>query len=297
MIHYIIIILAVFCFAAQFAFTKIYEKAVSPSASTSLIMVAATSLAGALLYLIIGGFSVNSSPISLFWAAFLAAIMIPYYLLSIKVLSLGSLAIYSMFMMLGGMLVPFFYGVLFLDEKLTLGRAAGAILLSFFIILQGFCTKDPQKGAPKGKKGLFFLFCLLIFLINGLTGVIAKAHEISKGAVDEISFTILSCLFTAALSLLILLFSKEKIRPAIKKTMRIRPLAIMILLGFAAYTGNFLHLKAASFVPASVQFPLCSGGVIILSALTSRFIFKEKISAKEWISVAGAFVSTFLFAF
>ena len=27
------------------------------------------------------------------------------------------------------------------------------------------------------------------------------------------------------------------------------------------------------------------------------FVFKEKVSKKEWISVAGAFISTFLFAF
>ena len=75
------------------------------------------------------------------------------------------------------------------------------------------------------------------------------------------------------------------------------PVLIMILLGAAAYTGNFLHLKAASFVPAFVQFPLVSGGVIVLSALASKLIFKEKITSKEWISVAGAFVSTLLFAF
>ena len=39
------------------------------------------------------------------------------------------------------------------------------------------------------------------------------------------------------------------------------------------------------------------GGVIVLSALASKLIFKEKITSKEWISVAGAFVSTLLFAF
>ena len=71
----------------------------------------------------------------------------------------------------------------------------------------------------------------------------------------------------------------------------------MVLLGAATYGGNFLQLLAADKVPASVQFPLVSGGVIVLSALVSVLFFKEKISKKEWISVAGAFVSTFLFAF
>ena len=79
--------------------------------------------------------------------------------------------------------------------------------------------------------------------------------------------------------------------------MKIKPIAVMVLLGAAMYVGNFLQLLAADKVPASVQFPLVSGGVIVLSALVSVLFFKEKISKKEWISVAGAFVSTFLFAF
>lgn len=298
MIYYIIIILAVVCFTAQFTFTKSYEKTVKPTLSTTLIMVAVTNLVGVILFLIVGGFRVNFSSISLFWAVAFAAVMVPYFIIGVKVLSLGNLAIYSMFMMLGGMLVPFCYGVFFLKEELTTGRIAGTILLSLFIILQAFWQNpDGNQAETKGKKYIFFMLCLLIFFLNGMTGVIAKAHEINAQAVDEISFSVLSCAITAAISLVLLLFSGEKGRHALKKTFRVYPIFIMILLGVAAYTGNFLHLKAAAFVPASVQFPLVSGGVIVLSAFVSKLLFKEKISAKEWVSVVGAFISTVLFAF
>ena len=80
-------------------------------------------------------------------------------------------------------------------------------------------------------------------------------------------------------------------------TLKFKPMWIMVLIGAATYTGNFLHLVAANDVPASVQFPLVSGGVIVLSALVSFFIFREKLSRQEWISIAGAFVATVLFAF
>ena len=76
-----------------------------------------------------------------------------------------------------------------------------------------------------------------------------------------------------------------------------KPLLVMTLIGATTYTGNFLHLLAASDVPASVQFPLVSGGVIVMSALVSAFFFKEKLNAKEWIAIGGAFLSTVLFAF
>ena len=87
--------------------------------------------------------------------------------------------------------------------------------------------------------------------------------------------------------------NKISVRPALK----LIPLFIMFLIGATAYTGNFLHLAVAEKVPASVQFPLVSGGVIVLSAIVSRLIFKEKISKIEWVSVVGALVSTILFAF
>ena len=305
MTDYIFIIIAVLCFALQFAFTKLYEGAVRQTAVTTLVMLFVTSLFGTVLYLFVGGFIVSFSAVSLFWATFMAVIMIPYYMIGIKVLSLGSLAVYSMFMMLGGMLVPFFYGVIFLCEELSVWKAVGTVMLTLFIVLQAVWQEpiEEKNGDPsdKKKKILFFLLSLLIFVINGLTGVIAKAHQISEGAVDEVSFTIISCALTAIFSLVLLalclLKGGRSTVAVIRSMMKIRPLVIMTLIGAAAYTGNFLHLKAASTVPASVQFPIVSGGVIVISAFISFLIFREKLSKKEWITIAGAFVSTVLFAF
>ncbi|MBE6590233.1 MAG: hypothetical protein E7643_08645 [Ruminococcaceae bacterium] len=304
MMDYLLILLAVFCFAGQFAFTKLYEGAVRQTTVTALAMLAVTGTIGAVLYLFIGGFHVEFSPVSVFWAIMFALVMLPYYMVGIKVLALGSLAIYSMFMMLGGMLVPLFYGVVFLREDISIGKALGTILLTLFIILQAVWQQPPadQEGNQSGKKKyLFFVLCLLIFLVNGLTGVIAKAHQISKGAVDEISFTVISCALTSIFSLILLGFEflrnhRETSRQIIA-ALKIKPLWLMALIGATAYTGNFLHLLAASNVPASVQFPLVSGAVIVLSALVSAFVFHERLSKKEWVSITGAFLSTVLFAF
>ena len=299
--EYILLILAVVCFAAQFAFTKLYEGWLRQTAVTSLVMLTVTSAIGAVLFLAVGGFRLQFSPSSTLWALALAVIMIPYYMLGIKVLSLGSLAIYSMFMMLGGMLVPFFYGLLLLEEPVSPGKWLGTALLTLCIILQAVLPAVPQEGTQhkKGQKQLFFFLCILIFFINGLTGVIAKAHEISSAPVNEASFTALSCVFTAVLSLALLLFApgRTEKNASIKAALTPKPLLIMLFLGAAAYTGSFLHLMAAESVPASVQFPLVSGGVIVLSALVSAFIFKEKISRQEWFCVGGSFLATFLFAF
>ena len=301
---YVIILFAVFCFAGQFAFTKVFEKTVNQTLATSLVMLVITNLAGALLLFAGGGFKASFSLPSVILAIIFALIMIPYYVIGIKVLSLGSLALYGMFMMLGGMVVPFLYGIVFLREQLSVGKCLGTVLLTVFIVLQAVWQNsqgDVQKEVTKAQKTLFFILCLAVFFINGMTGVIAKIHQVTEGTVDEVSFTVLSCALTALFSLVLFVF-KLPINPRVTlsqaaSAIRAKPILTMVFIGASAYIGNFLHLLAANSVPASVQFPLVSGGVIILSALVSFFVFKERVSKKEWLVILGAFLSTFFFAF
>jgi len=294
-------VIAVVCFAAQFAFTKIYEGRVRQTFVTALSLLVFTSCIGTLLFLIVGGFQIRFSWFSGIMAAIFALIMIPYFVVGIQILSLGSLAIYSLFMMLGGMLLPFFYGILFLREDVSAGKVAGCILLTACMILQGTGQETEEKVK---KKWLYYLLCMVGFIVNGLTGVIAKAHQVHGHGreVDEISFTVISCGLTAVFALFLLvpmlLGKSRKTKMAeFRSTLAMVPFLSIIAIGVAAYLGNFLHLKAATTVPASVQFPVVSGGVIVLSALVSRVIFREKIALREWIAIGGSFVATFLFMY
>jgi len=288
--EYAVIMLAAMLFAAQFAFTKLFEKNMEQNIISTLTMMTVTGIIGAIIFLAANDFQLEISHLSLMWAVIFALVMIPYYMIGIKVLSIGSLAIYSMFMMLGGMLVPFFYGVIFLCETPSAAQIVGTVLLTGCVIMQAVCQGgDKDKSSQNSGKLLFFVLCLVIFFLNGMTGVIAKAHEISEGSVNEQSFTVMYCTLIAVISLFMLGISvvksgKESFK-SIKIAMKPRLLAIMAMIGVAAYGGNFLQLIAANKVDASVQFPMISGGVIVLSAIVSAVIFKEKISKKEWLSV------------
>ncbi|MBQ9714104.1 MAG: hypothetical protein IJV83_02150 [Clostridia bacterium] len=259
-----------------------------------------TSVFGAALYFAVNGFSLRFSNLSAWLAIVFAVVMIPYYTLSFKALTLGSVAIYSTFMMLGGMLLPFLYGTIWLKEPLSWGKAVGCAVLCVCIVAQGISQKKTENEKNKGNT-LFFLLCLCIFIVNGLTGVIAKAHQTRPTAVDEVSFTVLSCLFTALLSLFLLgvslCFKRKRAFPSMKTVFKPTALGVVTLLGAAMHTGNFLILIAAASIPASVQFPLISGGTILLSALLALLLFKEKPPKKEWFCIFGAFLSSLFFAF
>ena len=64
----------------------------------------------------------------------------------LKALATANLSVYSIFMMLGGMLLPFSFGILFLDEPLTAGKIACVI----FILLSLLLTLE-KGGGSKGQ--------------------------------------------------------------------------------------------------------------------------------------------------
>lgn len=293
---YLYILLALLGFTMQFAFMGLYQKKVKRTMITGLSLTIFTNTVGATLFFIVNGFQIQINKFSLVMAILLSITMILYYIISLIVLSYGNLAVYSMFMMLGGMVMPFFYGVIFLKEGVTVFKIIGVILLSFFMILQSLSQKNGDKQGGK-----YILFCILIFLINGCNSIVNKAHQSSVNHVNEPSFIVLSCITTMLISGVILtvivLKNKENVKKEITPLLSSGALILSVALGVVTYGANFLLLLDARTVPASVQFPIISGGVIVLSALADLLIFKRKLTKAEIISVIGAFVSTCFFAF
>ncbi len=300
MIYYVIIFVAVSLFTAQFVITRLFSRTVRETPITALGMLVVFGTVGALVALVGCGGRPAYSWVSLLLAAAFAAVMVPYYTLGIKALSLGSLAVYSTFMMLGGMLLPFLYGILLLAEDPTAGKLLGCAFLTASILLQGLAVGRREDGGG-GAKGRFFLLCLAIFVINGMTGVISQTHALQPRGVDEWSFTFFSSLLTAAFSLILLAIrllregrgSADGLRPLLAW----RPLLLAVALGLCTNLGNFCILLAAPHVDASIQFPLISGGTIAASALAALLLFREKPSRLEAVAILGACLSTVLFAF
>ena len=299
MIYYLFILLAVLAFTAQFVFTKYFSAVSRTGGVTALCMLMAVGLAGALAALIASGFSVRLSATSLLLAALFAAVMIPYHTLGVKALSLGDLTTYSIFMMLGGMLLPFLYGLLLLGEAATVGKLCGCVLLATGIILQG---RAQRAGKEKcGASRLYLVLCCIIFVVNGLTGILSQIHALSQGTVDEVSFIFLASLLTAllaalALSVFLLRGGASK-RAECKAFFTPKPAFFALALGFMMNAGNFLILLAAPHVGASIQFPLISGGTILASAIAALLLFRERPAKGEGLALLTVLLSTVLFAF
>lgn len=59
--------------------------------------------------------------------------------------------------------------------------------------------------------------------------------------------------------------------------------------------SSFLQLEGAKSLPASVLYPMVTGGSIILTGLFALLFFGEKITKKEWIGIGICMVGTCCF--
>ena len=87
-----------------------------------------------LLFFCIGGFRLAVTPYSLLMAAIIAGLCCLYTLIGFKMLALGNMSVYTMFLMLGGMLLPYLYGVFSLGESVSIWRIVGVILLALSMV-------------------------------------------------------------------------------------------------------------------------------------------------------------------
>ena len=299
MIYYVFVLLAVLCFTLQFVFTKLFAACTRGGGVTAFAMLLAVGVAGVAVSLVATWGEIRLSWVSWVLALAFALVMVPYHTLSVKALSLGSLSIYSVFMMLGGMLLPFLYGITLLAEDPTPGKVLGCLFLVLAIVWQG--VTEARSEGHTGGGGRYLLLCLVIFFINGMTGILSEIHAIHPATEDEASFLFASSLLVIGLAAGGLLLSLRRGGEAGRNEWTVfftrKPILYALLLGIAMNTGNFLILLAAEQVPASVQFPLISGGTIVLSAIAAFLLFREGRTLKGWLPILIAFLSTLLFAF
>ena len=150
---------------------------------------------------------------------------------------------------------------------------------------------------------MFFALCLLVFFMNGFVSILSKLHQIETGypTVDNNSFVFLTNtingLFSAAALFALTLAKREgpKLHAAFKPWM-----LLLCVVVYAACNGlSYLLqlLAAASTMPASVQYPMMTGGSVVLTALAGYLFFGEKQSRHALIGTVLAFAATFLFLF
>lgn len=300
MIYYIMLIAASFLFGSQFMVTKSFEKNNGKTLASSIEFSILYSLFASVIFIVIhlisSGTTFNFNLFSVFMAFGLAVVNVSCSVIGIKALAMGNIAIYSLFMMSGGMIVPFLSGVIFLKESVSVFKIIGMAIMIFALCIPVFFknAKDEKKGTLA-----FYLLCVLLFFFNGLSSTFSKLNSVRENATLGAQFTFLTFGIQLVLSIIALALIRAFSKNKNEKTVLFKPISIKLGAAFGAVNGTAFLLSAisAEHVPAVAQYPLITGATIIFSCILSAIIYREKPTKTQIWQIAISFLATILFMF
>ena len=323
--YYALLFIAAIMFSGQFLFTKAFQRYNGDSLKTTLKLIFFAFSTIAVFFFIKAQIGANGFRFGFSWFTLamtfgIAVVATSLAYLSVKVLGVGSMSVYSTFMMVGSLVLPSTVGILVYNEtqNLVLKLVALTVMIVATILTTG------GDGAKSDKKAIFYY--IGVFILNGMIGVLFTIHQNHPDLVAYSEFVdgvkvsnsdVFVCwngISTAVLSgvlLLVFNFSKKKAvcdnsadssenAKTTELTMRgsfLPSLFFAVCYGIFEGLGNYFIAISTIKVGASVTFPIVDGGCILVSTLLGLLVYKEKTGWKIWLGCALVLIATVMFAF
>ena len=272
--YYGLIVFAALLFSTQFTFNNGYQRENGTGWSPTVKLSLYTSIFGFLITLAINKLSFGFSWFSLAIAVVYSLVCIALNYCTIKTFEYANLSMYTMFSMIGGMLLPFVYGII-CGEELKPIKLLCFVMIICSILLMAEKSEKSKKAFP---------YCMAVFVLNGSVGVLSKLHQsFTEYCVDSGSFLMLTKLVTIFICVIDIIKTKD---------FKISLKSGAYCVGIAGFNciGNLFLLIALLNLPASVQYPMVTGGTIVFSVIID-LIRKTGISKRTILAAVIAFAA------
>jgi len=304
---FIYLFIACVFFALQFIFQKLFEKRTVGGLSVCLWNQIVCCLVGEIFLLVKTGGAFSDVTMSgLICGLFYSASGIICSVATISSMSCGSVGTVGTYCLAGGMIIPFFYGIIALGEEAGLFKWLGIIILCASLI-----PSVIKKGSGKTNVK-FVVYAMIVFVTNGFVSVFSKMHQIAPDAMEENSFLLLTgaVRLTAVLVIMLGLASLKTAKGDRKAfadafwNISRKPMTWVLFAALVVFAGtysvcntlgNLFSLRCMLTMDASIQFPLLSAVVIILTAVFGRVFFGEKFTRGSVLSLAMSAVGIGMF--
>ena len=296
MISYLMVFGATMMFGLQFFFSGKYQEKAGSTLFTSMIFALGMGLVG-----IAALFIINGVGLALTWFTFLMALAsavnsMLFTFCSIYSLKHINLSIYSLFSMVGGMLFPFIAGIVFYNEGFTVAKLLCIITLFAALLLT----------VKKGEKSDGKIYYLGVFFFNGMGALLSvifkKADAVKASDVDfSVAAAGLKVILSAIIVAVILIAGRIKEKKnatdgtvAVKK-LKFTPIMLVYvaICGSFSYLANYILLIAMNNIPASLNYLLVTGGVMVCSSVLG-YITGKKPTIRDLASVGICIVGMLL---
>ena len=254
--------------SAQDITKKIYTK---KSNNGTFIFGAIMSLAAMAFFALLAGkmeWELGFLPYSLGFAVAYSLVTV----CGVSAIACGPLSITTLVVSYSLML-PTLYGLVFLGDPITVGLIVGIVLL----IVSLFLVTQKNKEAPLTLK--WGVYVALTFIGNGMCSVVQKMQQDAFDGHYKNEFMIAAY---AMVAVALFVFSLLKERPVLKQNAK-AGWYLAIFCGAMNGMVNLFILILQGRMPLSVMFPLVSAGGIIVTYLISKFVYKEKLTALQFV--------------
>ena len=157
-VYYGMIMLAVTMVGSGFALQDGYRRKRGSGLRVSMEAACIGALAGLIVMLAVNGFAFSFTGFTLLMATWSALNGLAFTVCSFRALKHINLSLFSVFAMLGGMLLPFLQGIFFYGEAFTVAKGVCVV----FVCLALVCTVE------KGDKKKVTVYYAGIFILNGI---------------------------------------------------------------------------------------------------------------------------------
>lgn len=281
----LLIIALVLLYSLQTLFCKFYSDNYSGKTElASPVLCVCQSIAIALLSFAFTGFNFNISLISFLFGALNAAVLFGYNTSLIKAGERGSYAFMNMMMLFGGIFIPLVY--VSIKDKAFPSIVECIAIVTMIVACVLMNLENIKLG---GSKPSYYIFCLLLFIFNGLYGTLLKVQE--QHNANESQEMIIVSYGVMGVIALIQLFLKEK-KDTLKAFKFNKKCALFLAL-FLIISGLAVNVLVLllGYLNAAVLYTVDNGGVMMLSALYSITLFKEKATPLKIIGIIIAIAS------
>lgn len=263
---------------------KFYTDRTEDSLSGGFIFNAVTCGVSALVLLSMGGFG-SVSLFTLLLGVLFGAITALQGVASVAAFGCGPMS-YTTVITSFSTLITALSGAMFFDEHLDAIQIVGiALVLASFVLA---VKQDDEKKSANLK---WLLLCIVAFVMTGGIGIMQKVHQSSVYREELNAFLIVAFAVATLSCSLIALFlrmrehRKESGKPAVPQKEWFLLLVLMLISGVCVALNNKFNLYLSGVMDSAVFFPTVNGGGLVLSTLAAVILFKERLTAKQWIGI------------
>lgn len=236
------------------------------------------------------GLNFHISTFTLVIALLNAGALFFYNTYFIKASSIGSYAFLNVAMLFGGILIPIFYTSAFHNETVSLFQ-----IIAIALMLCSFVVMNYREFSFKGTKGMYYIYCFILFVANGAYSTLLKIQNIyMQSEFNEMILLTYAFMGVFAFGTLFCTQKKDTFKVFKMNKKALIPLFFGVFI--VAFTMNIFDV-GLSLIDTAVFYSVNNGGVIVLATIFSIIFFKEKIRINKIVGIIISVISIFLLTY